>query len=517
MSILNVTNVTHYFGDKLVFKDIEFSLLKNERVGLVGANGSGKSTLLNVISGEILPDSGEIEWIGSSRVGFLEQHHDLPPGVTIRGYLGKAFQHLYDAENEMLRLSEKMGDCSPGELEQQLKRFGEIQDLLERHEFYLIDAKIEEIANGLGIMALGLETDVDQLSGGQRTKLLLAKLLLEKPEILLLDEPTNYLDYEHITWLTEYLKGYPYSFILVSHDTDFMNAVVNIVYHLEHKRLTRYLGNYQQFLKTYEFRKQQQHIAYSRQQQEIQKLETYIAKNKVRASTSKQAKSREKKLLKIDRIQQPDRMPKPKFSFQIHERSTSTVVEIKDLQIGYERALVDPMTFVLKRGQKVAITGYNGIGKSTTLKTILGEISPIDGEITFGQKVFPAYFAQEWHTQSEQTPIEYIWGMHSMKTQKEIRQALARCGLQTEHIFSPLASLSGGEQTKVRICQLMLERSNWLILDEPTNHLDIQAKEALQIALQQYEGTILLVSHEPSFYQDWVSDVWDLETLCGIK
>ncbi|MFD2445579.1 ABC-F family ATP-binding cassette domain-containing protein [Bacillus sp. CGMCC 1.16607] len=513
MSILNAENVTVFYGDKLVLKNIEFRLLNKERVGLVGPNGAGKSTLFQVLSGNILPDEGAIKWQPNIQVGYLEQHMDLSEGLSIRNFLRSAFQNLYALEEEMIQLLEKMAICDSNELEKSLNRFAYIQEQLEHHDFYFIDPKIDEIAYGLGIQVLGMEKDVSQLSGGQRTKLLLAKLLLKEPDVLLLDEPTNYLDYEHINWLKDYLKNYKNSLILISHDTEFLNEVVNIIYHLEYKQLTRYVGNYQKFIEVYEFRKQQIFINYDRQQKEIEKLETYIQKNKVRASTSKQAKSREIKLSKIDRIDKPEAAAKPKFSFAISEKPASLIVEAKQLEVGYETSLLPPFQFKLKRGEKVAIIGHNGIGKSTMLKTIIGELTPFNGSVSFGQNVKPAYFAQEWNTTSNETPLEYIWSKHETMTQKEVRQALARSGLKTEHIFQPLHSLSGGEQTKVRLCQLILEKSNWLILDEPTNHLDLLAKESLANALQQYEGTILLVSHEPDFYKDWVSQVWNLEQM----
>ncbi|MFD1737280.1 ABC-F family ATP-binding cassette domain-containing protein [Bacillus salitolerans] len=511
MSIVTVEQVTHYYGDKLVFKNIDFRLLNQERVGLVGPNGAGKSTLLEILTGAILPDEGTVIWQPNVRVGFLEQQVDLKEGVSIRHYLRSAFQSLYDAEAEMIELSKQMGECSEAELERLFKRFSAIQDLLDQEDFYIIDPKIEEISNGLGITALGMETEVNQLSGGQRTKILLAKLLLEEPDVLLLDEPTNYLDLVHIDWLKDYLKHYPNSFILISHDTGFVNEVVNVIYHLEHKQLTRYIGNYQKFKEMYEFRKQQIYAEYDKQQAEIQKLETYIQKNKVRASTSKQAKAREKKLMKIDRIEKPDPTPRPRFSFQISERPTSVIVEVEHLEVGYVKPLFPSFTVTLKRGEKVAITGHNGIGKSTTLRTIIGEIPALGGNIKFGDRVKPAYFAQDWTIKSSLSPLEYMWGLHEKMTQKEVRQALARCGLKTEHIFQPLNCLSGGEQTRVRLCELMLERSNWLILDEPTNHLDLQAKEALAKALMEYEGTVIVVSHEPDFYESWVTQVWNLE------
>lgn len=511
MSIVHVENLTHFYGDQLVFKDIEFRLLNKEKVGLVGPNGAGKSTLLKILSGQLLPDYGSISWLPNKQIGYLEQHIELKKGTSILDFLKSAFQHLYDMEGEMLGITNKMAICNEGELQGLLKRYSLIQDILEAQDFYLIDSKIEDVSSGLGILALGLDRDVAQLSGGQRTKLLLAKLLLTEPDILLLDEPTNYLDYEHIVWLKDYLINYKKSFILISHDTHFLNEVVNVIFHLEHKHLTRYVGNYQAFLEAYELRKHQIHIAYSKQQQEIHKLETYIQKNKVRSSTSKQAKSREKKLAKIERIEKPVGNLHPRYSFHVSERPVSTIIETKDIIVGYTYPLLPALNFTLKRGDKVAIIGHNGIGKSTLLKTMMGEINPLSGTISIGDNVRPSYFEQEWHTPVEQTPMDYIWSMHEQMNQKEIRQALARAGINKEHILQPLHTLSGGEQTKVRLCQLMLEKSNWLILDEPTNHLDVQAKEALALALKKYEGTLLIVSHEPEFYEEWCTNVLNLE------
>jgi ATPase subunit of ABC transporter with duplicated ATPase domains len=511
MSIMSVENVTHYYGDKLILQNIEFRLLNKERVGLIGPNGSGKSTLLKILSGDLLPDDGFIELQPNIHIGYLEQQMDLKAGMSIREYLKTAFQDLFDLEQEMLQLAITMSDKEDVDLVRSLNRFAQIQEILEHREFYFIDAKVDEVALGLGIHLLGMDKDVAQLSGGQRTKILLAKLLLKEPDVLLLDEPTNYLDVEHINWLKDYLRNYKNSFILISHDTEFINEVVNVIYHLEHKTITRYLGNYQKFVELFEFRKQQIYLAYNRQQEEIQKLESYIQKNKVRASTSKQAKSREKKLEKMDRIDKPEPAPKPRFSFKPSVRPGGLIMETLELEVGYDTALLPPFSVQLKRGEKVAVFGHNGIGKSTMLKTIIGELNPFKGVVHFGQNIRPAYFAQEWAATASYTPLEYIWSLNETLTQKEVRQALARSGLKTEHIFQPMNQLSGGEQTKVRLCQLMLENSNWLILDEPTNHLDTQSKEVLSNALKNYEGTILVVSHEPEFYQQWVTKIWDLE------
>lgn len=511
MSILDVQGLTHSFGDKFIFRDVTFRMLKGEHIGLVGPNGAGKSTLLNLLTGQLLSDSGDVTWHPHIKTGNLEQHIDLTAGESLHTFLQGAFQHLFEAEQEMTHLTTMMADPATPELDTVLERYSNLQMLLEQNDFYSIDAKIEEVAAGLGLTALGLDRDVINLSGGQRTKLILAKLLLQQPDVLLLDEPTNYLDTAHIDWLTNYLKAYPHAFMLISHDTAFMNAIVDIIYHLEHKQLTRYVGNYEQFEAAYELQKQQIHHQFQRQQEEIEKLETYVQKNKARASTAKQAKSREKKLQKMERIEKPNDNPKPNFSFAVFKQPVSVLLKTKDLQVGYDKALFSTINLELKRGEKVALVGHNGIGKTTTLKTLLGELPTLSGSVSIGDRVHPMYFEQETHSRVEHTALEEVWSAFPNLTQKEVRQNLARCGLKSEHIFQPLKSLSGGEQTKVRLCRLMLAKSNWLILDEPTNHLDVDTKEALKEALRNYNGTVLVVSHDPDFYEDWVTKVWDVE------
>ncbi|WP_134701677.1 ABC-F family ATP-binding cassette domain-containing protein [Ammoniphilus sp. YIM 78166] len=510
MSLLTVEDLSHTFGDRTLFKNVAFRLLAGEHVGLVGANGVGKSTLMNIITGQIVRDSGKVEWTPKVNYGYLDQHTKLTPGKTIRDILRDAFLPLYELEKELMVISEKMGEASPEELEVLLEEMGEIQERLDASGFYLSDVKVEEMANGLGLDAIGLERDVASLSGGQRTKVLLAKLLLEKPTVLLLDEPTNYLDVEHIEWLTNYLKDYPFAFILISHDTEFMNQVVDVIYHLEFAKLTRYKANYEKFLEMSGINKQQHIDAYEKQQEFIKKQEDFIQRNKARYSTSGRAKSRQKQLDRIDRIDRPETAIKPTFSFKESRASGKTVFEGKDLEIGYTSALLPKMNMAIERGEKIAIIGCNGVGKSTLLKTILGKIQPFRGSSFQGDFLYPAYFEQEVKA-GNLTPLDDVWNEFSHLNQHEVRGALARCGLKNEHITRPLNMLSGGEQAKVRLCKLMMNESNWLLLDEPTNHLDVTAKEELKRALKEYKGTILLVCHEPDFYEDWVTTTWNVE------
>lgn len=511
MSVLTVENVSHGFGARAILTEASFRLLKGEHVGLIGANGEGKSTFLNIITGQLTPDEGKVEWSNRVNVGYLDQHSVLTKGKTIRDVLREAFQKMFDMEAEMLGLYDKMGEATPEELDKMMEEVGEIQDMLEHGSFYILDAKIEEVANGLGLGDIGLDRDVADLSGGQRTKVLLTKLLLQNPTILILDEPTNYLDFEHIEWLKRYLKAYENSFILVSHDIPFLNEVVNVIYHVENAVLTRYTGDYEQFEQMYAMRKSQENRAYERQQQEVDRLEDFIARNKARVATRGMANSRQKRLDKMEIMEKPREKPKPTFQFREARTPSRFVVEAKDLVLGYDEPLTKPVDITLERGQKVAIRGVNGLGKSTLLKTLLGYIQPVDGKVILGDYLQPGYFEQESSRNNSRTAMEEVWEEFPGLTNFEVRAALARCGLTNEHITSQMMVLSGGENAKVRLCKLMLKDVNWLILDEPTNHLDIEAKAELKRALIEFKGTILLVSHEPEFYEDWVTVVWNVE------
>ena len=511
MSYLNVDNVSHSFGGRQILEDVSFKLLRGEHVGLIGANGEGKSTFLNIITGHTLPDEGKVEWPGRVTVGYLDQQSTLSTGKTIRDVLRTAFDEMYQAEAQMLELYEKMGDASEDEMEKLLKTVGEIQSDLEHGGFYTLDSKIEEFANGLGLGSIGLDRDVSDLSGGQRSKVLLAKLLLQNSSILLLDEPTNYLDVEHIEWLTRFLQNYEHAFILISHDTEFVNNVVNVIYHLENCKLTRYSGDYNKFLELYAIYKAQWESAYERQQQEVAQLEDFISRNKARISTTGRAKSRQKKLDKMELIEKPRERLKPTFIFKEARTPSRFIVEAKGLVLGYDSPLTRPVDFNLERGQKIAIRGVNGLGKTTLLKTILGLIPPISGTIELGEFLEPGYFEQEEREKNDNTALDDVWNEYPGLTNYEVRAALAGCGLTNEHITSKVFVLSGGEAAKVRLCKLMLKNVNWLVLDEPTNHLDVDAKEELKRALIAFKGSVLLVSHESEFYQDWVTSVWNIE------
>ena len=511
MSLLTVTNLSHGFGDRAIFDEVSFRLLQGEHIGLIGANGEGKSTFMNIITRKLEPDAGTVAWAKRVRVGYLDQHVVLQQGLSIRDVLRTAFQYLYDLEAEMNALFAKMGEVDADELEKLLEETGQMQDELTNNDFYIIDSKVDEVANGLGLDEFGLERDVHDLSGGQRTKVLLAKLLLEKPDILLLDEPTNYLDVEHIEWLRNYLQNYENAFILISHDIPFLNSVINLIYHMENQQITRYAGDYDEFLRVHEMKKQQVEAAFKKQQKEIANLKDFVARNKANAATSRMAMSRQKKLDKMEVIELDAEKPKPQFDFKLARTPGRYLFQTQGLVIGYDEPLSKELDLTMERGQKIALSGANGIGKTTLLRSILGEIPSLAGSVELGDHLEIGYFEQEMKTENNRTCLEEVWDEFPHFTQYEVRAALARCGLTTKHIESKVKVLSGGERAKVRLCKLINRETNLLVLDEPTNHLDVDAKAELKRALKEYKGSVLLISHEPDFYEGVVTDIWNGE------
>ena len=511
MSILEVKNLSHGFGDRAIFENVSFRLLKGEHIGLVGANGEGKSTFMSIVTGKLQPDEGKVEWSKYVTAGYLDQHAVLEKGMTVRDVLRTAFDELFKTEERINEIYMSMAD-EGADVDALMEEVGELQDRLETRDFYTLDAKIDEVARALGVMDFGMDTDVTDLSGGQRTKILLAKLLLEKPDILLLDEPTNYLDAEHIAWLKRYLQEYENAFALISHDIPFLNDVINIVYHVENQDLVRYAGDYDNFQSVYAMKKAQLEAAYERQQKEIADLQDFVNRNKARVATRNMAMSRQKKLDKMEIIELQAEKPKPEFHFKESRTPGRFIFQTKDLVIGYDRPLTKaPLNLTFERNQKVAIVGANGIGKTTLLKSLLGIIQPLEGEVETGDFIDLGYFEQEAEG-SRQTPLEAVWDAFPALNQAEVRAALAKCGLTSKHIESQIQVLSGGEQAKVRFCLLMNRENNVLVLDEPTNHLDVDAKDELKRALQAFKGSVLMVCHEPEFYEGW-TDVWDFNEL----
>ena len=509
MIILNVKNMSHIFGGRVIYEDVSFKLNKGEHVGFIGANGEGKSTFMKIITNKLMPDEGVIEWSKRVRVGYMDQHAELKKGLTVRDTLKTAFDYLYAIENELNETYAKMADEN-ADIDKLMENAAELQDIIDSSDLYMIDTKVEEVARGIGLTDIGLDKDVDELSGGQRSKILLGKLLLQNPDILLLDEPTNYLDEEHILWLKEYLLNYENAFILISHDMEFLNAVVNIIYNVENAHITRYVGDYNEFLRLYELGKKQLEAAYNKQQNEINELQDFIARNKARVATAGMARARQKKLDKMNIIELSKEKPKPEFNFKQGSTSDKLIFEAEDLVIGYDKPLTKSINFRVERGNKIAIVGANGIGKTTLLRSLLGEIKPLSGNVNVGGNQLIGYFQQEIKEDNKNTCIDDVWSEFPSLNQGEVRALLAKCGLTTDQIESKVYVLSGGEQAKVRLCKIMNKESNILVLDEPTNHLDVDAKDELKRALQAFKGTIIMVCHEPIFYKDICNEIWDV-------
>lgn len=513
MALLEVENLTHTFGDKLLYKDSSFELYKGEHMGIVGQNGTGKSTLIKLLQKELLPDKGTIKWQNNSSIGTLDQYAKIEGDKTIFDFLRTAFAPLYEIERKLNELYEKMAE---NYTESMLNKIADYQEKLTEENFYGIDSTILKVASGLGIQAMGMETLLKNLSGGQRAKVILAKLLLQHPDVLLLDEPTNFLDKEHIEWLSEYLQTFSGAFIIVSHDHEFLEKVTTCICDIEFNTIRKYKGNYASFLNQKGALREEYIRQYESQQKEIKKLEEYIAKNKVRAATAQMAKSREKKLDKMEKLEKPAFTSKPHFHFQSRESSVQVILEVKGLEVGYYYPLLPKMKFDVRNGEKLVITGFNGIGKSTLLKTIMGKIEPISGEFRFSDTIKKiGYYEQDliWENPND-TPLNFMMQQFPKLTQKQIRKQLADCAIKKEHVMQPLKTLSGGEQAKVKLSKLSLTPCHLLILDEPTNHLDIDTKEELRKALQEFKGTVILVSHEASFYRDLATRVVSIEELC---
>lgn len=515
MSLIKVTDLSHSFGDKIIFNNANLVLYNNEIMGLVGLNGTGKSTLIKMIIGELLYDKGTITTHSKSSLGCLDQHAEIKKDSSIMDYLRGSFQELYDVENRLNDINKQLETVTDeDEMMELLNKSSNCFEFLDSKNFYNIDSEIEKVASGLGVSLFGLETSVKTLSGGQRAKVMLAKLLLETPDILVLDEPTNFLDREHIDWLIKYLNGFSGSVLVVSHDTNFLNAVSTCIADIENHKITRYNYKFKQFLAEKGIRVEQYKKEYEKQQKYISKLEDFVARNITRASTSNMAKSRRKTLNKLDRINKPNSTAKPNFKFEYKHIGSKILLEVAGLEVGYTHSLLPPINIKIEKGEKVAISGFNGIGKSTFLKTLGGVLPAINGEFKFATSVKIEHFEQENSFYDDsQTPLEFIRGEFPLITEKKARGALALCGLKQEHIVTSLKRLSGGEQAKTTICRLTLSPCNVLILDEPTNHLDIDAINNLKLAIKKFEGSVLFVSHDKEFSNEVADKVLDMEKL----
>lgn len=507
--MLTIKNLAHGFGERSLYKDVNLQINKGDKIGLVGENGAGKSTLINILNGTILSDNGDVVWDKDVKVGYLDQFAKLDENISIYQYLESAFDNLLEIEERFDQTNSLLSLVTDAqEIDRLMKLSGRLFDILNEHNYYSIPSQIQKVATGLGVADYGMETKLGNLSGGQRVKLTLCKLLLEQPELLILDEPTNFLDTQHIEWLTKFLKEYNGCYLIVSHDIPFLNAVVNKIWAIDMQTIHEYHGDYNQYLRVRDEYINQHNKAAQEQQQQIKKLEDYIARNSARASTSNMAKSRKKTLAKIQEnlLDKIEESAPPDIVFRYRKIDNRTLIVVKNLSIGYTSPLVENISFSLLNGEKIRISGFNGVGKTTLFKTILGEIKQLDGTININNNVVFGYYEQDHKFANDAwTAIDEVSFFYPKLEQKEIRSALAKAGVSTKKQMQPIKSLSGGEQCKIQLCLICLSPCNVLFLDEPTNHLDVKAKKVLAHAINEFLGSVIYVSHENDF-ADMVHD-----------
>lgn len=523
MILLQVNQLTKYYGADLILHNIKLEIQTRDRIALVGRNGSGKSTLLKIIAGELNYDSGEIIKPKDVTIGFLDQHTGLDTDNSIWEEMMNVFQDLKDMEKQLRYLEQQMSkeDVYQNEMKYNkiLSEYDYLQNEFKEKGGYQYEADIRSVLHGLNFADYSYDTKISTLSGGQKTRLALGKLLLSKPDILILDEPTNHLDIETLTWLEQYLQTFNGAILIVSHDRYFLDKVVNQVYECANNTLTRYIGNYSKYLEQKAANFEREMKMYEKQQEEIARIKEFIARNIVRASTTKRAQSRRKMLEKMEIMDRPSIDDKSvSFSFQIERQSGNEVLNVSDLSIGYNSNILSSnIHFRVTRGDSIALLGPNGVGKSTLLKTLVGKLTAIHGSIQFGTNVNIAYYDQEQaDLTSNKSVLNELWDEYPMKTEKEIRTVLGNFLFSGDDVLKPVSTLSGGEKARLSLAKLMLLNANLLILDEPTNHLDLDSKEILENALVDYPGTILFVSHDRYFINRIATKVFEL-TKDGIN
>ncbi|PSL46933.1 ATP-binding cassette subfamily F protein 3 [Salsuginibacillus halophilus] len=524
MIALQCVNITKSFGVETILQDAKLEIKENERVALVGRNGAGKSTLLKIIAGELQQDSGQITMPKEKKLGYLAQETDLTSKRTIFDEMLAVVEHLRTMEQEIRDLEMKMADPAVYDdktaYEKVMQLYDEKQHDFEKQGGYQYEANIRSILNGLNFANFSEDTLVSTLSGGQKTRLALAKLLLARPDLLILDEPTNHLDIETLTWLEQYLSGYDGALLIVSHDRYFLDKIVNKTYEVTRSQIHEYKGNYSFYLEEKARRYEQEMKAFEKQQGEIAKLEDFIQKNIVRDSTSKRAQSRRKQLEKMDKIDRPDGDEKSaKFSFHIERESGREVLKAENLTFGYEQTpLFDNVEVHMKRQERVALLGPNGAGKTTLLKLLMQRLTPEQGSVTYGSKVTPGYYEQQQSELNEKnTVLEELWQDHPTTLEKDIRTVLGNFLFSGEDVLKQVADLSGGERARLSLAKLMMQKANLLIFDEPTNHLDLDSKEVLEAALSEFPGTMLFVSHDRYFLNRMATRILELTPEEGLK
>lgn len=518
MMLLQVRQLSKYFGADLILSNIKLEIQSKDRIALVGRNGAGKSTLLKIIAGEMSYDSGEIIKPKDVTIGYLAQDSGLTSTMSIWDEMMTVFASLQAMEKELRTMEWQMGDPEvmndKKRYEKLLKDYDALQETFKEKGGYQYEADIRSVLHGLHFSEYDYySTSVQSLSGGQRTRLALGKMLLMKPDLLILDEPTNHLDMDTLTWLEQYLQGYPGAILLVSHDRYFLDKVVTQVYELSRTTVKKYTGNYSKYLQQKAEDLEREWKLYEKQQEEVAKLKDFIQRNIARASTTKRAQSRRKQLEKMERMEKPSGEEKSaSFSFEIERQSGNEVLSAENITVGYDQEpIIHNIHFRITRGDSIALVGPNGIGKSTLLKAIVGTLSPQDGQFRYGSNVQIGYYDQnQARLSSNKRVLEELWDEYPLKSEKEIRTVLGNFLFSGDDVLKPVSALSGGEKARLALAKLMMQKANFLILDEPTNHLDLDSKEVLENALIDYPGTILFVSHDRYFINRIATKVYEL-------
>lgn len=511
--LIQLNNVTKNFVVNEIFSNVKMEINDKDRVAIVGRNGAGKSTLLKIISGELSFDSGERTISKNTTIGYLSQEFIVREDLSIYEEMITCFDEIISLEANLEKLSYEL---TPENIENDpglLDRFDRLQNEVLTHKDYHYKSKIESVLYGLDFTKDVFDKKISTFSGGEKTRLSMAKLLLSEPELLILDEPTNHLDMENVAWLENYLSSYNGAIVIVSHDRYFLDKVVNVVYNLEFGKLKKYVGNYSKFLKQYEEDYEKQLKEFTSQQKDIKRLEEFVQKNIARASTSKMAKSRQKVLDKMELIDNPKKDDKAaNIEFNIKEQSGRDVLMIENLKVGYDGKQVgNAYNFSVYKGDRIAIVGRNGIGKSTLIKTIAKKQNAIGGSVHYGSKVSLGYYDQKQaEFESSKTILNELWDEYPLMKEAEVRTVLGRFLFRGDSVLKIVRDLSGGEKARLQLARLMLEKNNLLVLDEPTNHLDITSKQVLEDALENYEGTIVFVSHDRYFINKIANKVLDI-------
>ncbi len=504
MALIECENINFNYSDKELYRNASMKINSGEHCVLVGANGCGKTTLLNILAGILSPDKGKVTWTNGVTFSYLDQQLKIDKDMPLSDYLYGVYKELYDKEKAMEKLYEEAA-LNLNDFEKILAKAERIQNELDSKNFYALEEKVGRLTDGLGLDKAHMEMPLHALSSGQREKAYLAKMLLEEKSVLIMDEPTNFLDANQVDWLARYLIEYPNAFLVVSHDKAFLERIANVVFVLENGTITRYKGDYEHFLIQHALDKEQYEKNYEAQQRYIKKEEQFIAAHIVRATSSKAAKSHRARLAHLERMDAPVKGEgKIRFSFPYTHPVGQKPLQVENLVIGYKMPLLSPISFTLKEGEKIAILGENGVGKTTFLKTILGFIPPLGGTYKWLEGIVTNYYSQDEKIDMGLSPFELLANAYPEKNNTEIRTALGATGVKKELALRPLSELSGGEMTKARFALMSLKKSNFLIFDEPTNHLDQKAKDALFEAIENYSGSVIIVSHEKDFYDGLV-------------